>query len=635
MNNAAILLEKGKIIAQVTSVDTSFDINLVSQSNGSTDSETWIDSFDLRHLTEEQAAQVRNLIRNYKHLFSQSQLDLGRASGVKHHIDTWSAAPVKSRSYRYSPSEKEIIERESRQNGGSRYSQRRNPLPVLEDVLQSLQGAKYFSTLDLRSGFYQVPLSAEEREKTAFTTGQRLMHFNVLPMGLCNNPAWIRQNLQPSSVTLQEPLTSFLDIYLKSSPKKRRRKEKKSIKKQVMQRVILLLMHICIVHACEKYSFVKEQDVEFKDHVISTMTTPYVELCWDKCVWIMNCFSINVRVNSFGMFECDLNNSSKKASPGSLVPTQGSQYHQMGNTKECDRNGCTLIKEDLGGGWYRINDAAVKIIHENKTWIDARAHCQSQGADLASIKTNYENLFIIDMFLKSMTSEGNNIALPGNDLPGLLKYWVLDGTDGDVVLKGAPSPRYEVVDGEKALYFPGFKGYAEVPAVVMSPEGYTFMLWFKPANQSIVQLEEVYSDWSDGQERFYLTLSRVGSEAVCLRVKKEEGDTVDAAWAKQQSYICLLLEKADSFDKSTIYQRLTLESFNVSIGLWIGLNAMNDTSTFKWSDGTNTKTMVPPVQFEDSPISYWPRCAAVARDGKWMIKICKDLSSYVCRKPFP
>ena len=91
----------------------------------------------------------------------------------------------------------------------------------------------------------------------------------------------------------------------------------------------ILLFKVYFIHACEKYSFVKEDDVELKGHVITTMTTPYVELCWDKCVWIMNCFSINVRNTSFGTVECDLNNSSKKASPASLAPAQGSQYHQM------------------------------------------------------------------------------------------------------------------------------------------------------------------------------------------------------------------------------------------------------------------------------------------------------------------
>ena len=38
-----------------------------------------------------------------------------------------------------------------------------NLIPVLEKVIQSLQGAKYFSTLDKRSGFYQAPLSEEDK----------------------------------------------------------------------------------------------------------------------------------------------------------------------------------------------------------------------------------------------------------------------------------------------------------------------------------------------------------------------------------------------------------------------------------------------------------------------------------------
>lgn len=63
------------------------------------------------------------------------------------------------------------------------------PLPRTDDTLDTLPGAKWFSTLDLLSGYWQVEVTAEDREKTAFVTQDSLFEFNVMPFGLCNGPA--------------------------------------------------------------------------------------------------------------------------------------------------------------------------------------------------------------------------------------------------------------------------------------------------------------------------------------------------------------------------------------------------------------------------------------------------------------
>ena len=64
------------------------------------------------------------------------------------------------------------------------------PLPRIDDTLDALKGAKYFSTLDLKSGYWQVPIKEEHKEKTAFRTSSgQLYEFNQLPFGLCNAPA--------------------------------------------------------------------------------------------------------------------------------------------------------------------------------------------------------------------------------------------------------------------------------------------------------------------------------------------------------------------------------------------------------------------------------------------------------------
>ena len=63
------------------------------------------------------------------------------------------------------------------------------PLPRTDDCLDSLAGSMWFSTLDLSSGYWQVEMDGEDKEKTAFTTGSGLYQFTLMPFGLCNDPA--------------------------------------------------------------------------------------------------------------------------------------------------------------------------------------------------------------------------------------------------------------------------------------------------------------------------------------------------------------------------------------------------------------------------------------------------------------
>ena len=65
-----------------------------------------------------------------------------------------------------------------------------HPLPRIDDLLDALHGAKWFSTLDLKSGYWQVPITKQDKAKTAFwTSSGQLFEFNQVPFGLCNAPA--------------------------------------------------------------------------------------------------------------------------------------------------------------------------------------------------------------------------------------------------------------------------------------------------------------------------------------------------------------------------------------------------------------------------------------------------------------
>lgn len=63
------------------------------------------------------------------------------------------------------------------------------PLPRIDETLDSLANAKWFSTLDLASGYWQVQMHPDDRCKTAFLTKRGLFEFNVLSFGLCNAPS--------------------------------------------------------------------------------------------------------------------------------------------------------------------------------------------------------------------------------------------------------------------------------------------------------------------------------------------------------------------------------------------------------------------------------------------------------------
>ena len=74
-----------------------------------------------------------------------------------------------------------------------------HPLSRIDDTLEALKGAKIFFTMDLKSGYWQVPIKEEHKNKMAFRTSSgQLYEFNRLPFGLYNAPAtfsWLMDNV--------------------------------------------------------------------------------------------------------------------------------------------------------------------------------------------------------------------------------------------------------------------------------------------------------------------------------------------------------------------------------------------------------------------------------------------------------
>ena len=70
------------------------------------------------------------------------------------------------------------------------------PLPRIDDVLDQLGKAKYFSTLDLAAGYWQIQMNPDSRQKTAFVTHMGLHEFRVMLFGLQNSPAVFQDLMQ-------------------------------------------------------------------------------------------------------------------------------------------------------------------------------------------------------------------------------------------------------------------------------------------------------------------------------------------------------------------------------------------------------------------------------------------------------
>lgn len=176
------------------------------------------------HLSTPQQEQLQRLLGEFMDIFAAREEDCTRTALVQHHIDTGPAAPIRLRPHRLPLAKRQAAEemiREMAANGIIEPSdspwaapmvmvrkktgawrpcvdfRRLNavtrkdsyPLPRIDDALDYVAGSCWFSSLDLRSGYWQVELAAEARPKTAFTIGQGLWQFKVMPFGLCNAPA--------------------------------------------------------------------------------------------------------------------------------------------------------------------------------------------------------------------------------------------------------------------------------------------------------------------------------------------------------------------------------------------------------------------------------------------------------------
>ena len=241
---------------------------------------------------------AKTLLTKYRDAFSLEEGELGCTNLIHHDIPVMDEAPVRQRYRRLPPSQfslvkahiQDLLHRGIVRVSCSPYSSpivvvqkkcgdirlcvdyrqlnaktRKDayPLPRIEESLDALTGAKWFSTLDLASGYNQVPMAEKDKEKTAFCTPFGLFEFNRMPFGLCNAPGTFQRLMERifGDQSFQSLLLYLDDIVIFSTSFNQHLQRLEMVLSRLQQHNLKLKMSKC-------HFF--QQEVKYLGHVISS-----------------------------------------------------------------------------------------------------------------------------------------------------------------------------------------------------------------------------------------------------------------------------------------------------------------------------------------------------------------------------
>ncbi len=201
------------------------------------------------NITDVEQEEVAQLLNEFKDVFSAHEFDLGNFQLLSHKIDLQDKQPFRERMRRtplcfqqeeektlkkmldagvIQPSESEYASAPvliRKKDGSVRYCidyRQLNhrtvkdafPLPLIEECLDTLNGSVYFSSLDMASGYWQIPMNPVDRHKTAFLTKYGLFEHTRMGFGLCNAPATFSRamNLVLRNMTYKQVLAYLDDV---------------------------------------------------------------------------------------------------------------------------------------------------------------------------------------------------------------------------------------------------------------------------------------------------------------------------------------------------------------------------------------------------------------------------------------
>ena len=198
----------------------------------SPEDENFLDNFDMSHINTVVGKQLRDFLSEELERFSRHDLDLGRTDQWKHNMDMIDKRPWRDKVWHIPPSLYDEVKQHLKQmldldvirpskspyssnvvlvrksNGELRFCidlRKINDntvrdsfyLPRIDETLNVLAGASIFSTLDLKSGYWQVEMEEDCKKYTAFTAGPLgFFECNRMPFGLKNAPATFQRLMQ-------------------------------------------------------------------------------------------------------------------------------------------------------------------------------------------------------------------------------------------------------------------------------------------------------------------------------------------------------------------------------------------------------------------------------------------------------